>query len=335
MERVVTEAHESHVPGNRSLKVLYILGSSRSGSTILDSILGELNGYFSAGELRFIWRRLLEKRRCGCGQPLEDCEVWSQVLLKGVADQDLSETARRNYKRQQRNVSTKHTAGLLRRRVGEFGSDELATYARATASLYRAVADVTGAKVIVDSSKRISDGALLRLLPGFELYFVHLVRDPRAVANSRRRTKINPDREVPGEMGGKNPAGSAFQWAVGNLGADAVRRKHPRSRSLLVRYEDFVKQPRGIVEQITDMVGVTPDSTPFASDTSVRLGVHHTVSGNPIRFNTGTVDLIEDNRWLAELSSFDRAVTTALTLPQMLAYHYPVRLGKGATTRVA
>ncbi|MDQ3765957.1 MAG: sulfotransferase [Actinomycetota bacterium] len=321
------EPHQPHLPDKSGLKVLYILGSSRSGSTILDSILGELNGYFSAGELRFIWRRLLENRRCGCGQSLEDCEVWSQVLA-GVVDQDLRETAKRHYKRQQRNVSTKHTTGLLRRRVGEFGSDELAAYAHATASLYREVAEVTGAKVIVDSSKRISDGALLRLLPGFELYFVHLVRDPRAVAYSRRRTKLNPDREVPGEMGGKNPAGSAFQWAVGNLGADVVRRKHGRSRSMLVRYEDFVKRPRGIVEQITDMVGVTPGFTPFITETSVRLGVHHTVSGNPIRFNTGTVDLVEDNRWRAELSTFDRTVTTSLTLPQMLAYRYPVRLGK-------
>jgi hypothetical protein len=97
---------------------------------------------------------------------------------------------------------------------------------------------------------------------------------------------------------------------------------------MLVRYEDFVRQPRSIVERITDMVGVSPESTPFVSDTSVRLGVHHTVSGNPIRFNTGTVDLIEDNRWLAGLSQLDRAVTTALTLPQMLAYHYPVHVGK-------
>jgi len=327
MEQAMIEARGPQPADDSGVKVLYILGSSRSGSTILDSILGELNGYFSAGELRFFWRRLLEKRRCGCGQPLEDCEVWSQVL-RAVTDQDLNETARRNYERQQRNAATKHTLSLLRRRVGEFGSDELATYAHATASLYRAVADVTGAKVIVDSSKRISDGSLLRLLPGFELYFVHLVRDPRAVAYSRRRTKVNPDREIPGEMGGKNPAGSAFQWAVGNLGADAVRRKHGRSRSMLVRYEDFVRQPRSIVERITDMVGVSPESTPFVSDTSVRLGVHHTVSGNPIRFNTGTVDLIEDNRWLAGLSQLDRAVTTALTLPQMLAYHYPVHVGK-------
>ena len=306
------------------LKVLYILGSSRSGSTILDSILGELDGYFSAGEVRFIWRRLLEGRRCGCGQPLETCEVWSRVL-RGVAGEDVRGAARVNYERQRRNTRTKHTGSLLRRRAGNFGSDDLAAYARATATLYREVAAVTGARVIVDSSKRVSDGALLRRLPGFELYFVHLVRDPRAVAYSRRRTKINPDRDVPGEMGGKNPAGSAFRWAVGNLGAGALRRLHNRDRSMLVRYEDFVVRPRDVVDAITAMVGVSPESTPFVTDTSVKLSVHHTVSGNPIRFNTGTVDLREDNRWLDGLSSFDRAVTTTLTLPQMLAYRYPLR----------
>lgn len=311
-----------HSPGG--VKVLYIMGSSRSGSTILDSILGELDGYFSAGELRFIWRRLLEHRRCGCGQPLEVCEVWSRVL-QDIVPGEVQEAARLNYDRQRRNTRTKHTGGLLRRQAGDFGSEELTAYAGTTAALYSKVAEVAGAKVIVDSSKRISDGALLRLLPGFELFFVHLVRDPRAVAYSRRKTKINPDRDVPAEMGGKNPAGSAFQWAVGNLGADAVRRRHGGDRSMLVRYEDFVSRPRRIVEEITEMVGVTPALTPFVTDTSVRLGVHHTVSGNPIRFNTGIVDLRQDNRWVEGLSPLDRAVTTALTLPQMIAYRYPLR----------
>ena len=58
------------------LKVLYLLGSSRTGSTLLDNILGEFDGFFSAGEVRFLWRRLLENRRCGCGQPIGGCEVW-------------------------------------------------------------------------------------------------------------------------------------------------------------------------------------------------------------------------------------------------------------------
>jgi hypothetical protein len=48
------------------IKVLYIAGFGRNGSTILGNILGELDGFFHGGELNFVWERnLLDNRRCG------------------------------------------------------------------------------------------------------------------------------------------------------------------------------------------------------------------------------------------------------------------------------
>jgi len=35
-------------------RVLYIAGWGRSGSTILDNVLGQVDGFFSAGELMFL-----------------------------------------------------------------------------------------------------------------------------------------------------------------------------------------------------------------------------------------------------------------------------------------
>jgi len=50
-------------------RVLYILGWGRSGSTVLGNILGEIDGFFSAGELHYLWERsLVEGRACGCGR---------------------------------------------------------------------------------------------------------------------------------------------------------------------------------------------------------------------------------------------------------------------------
>src|SRR5205823_1051409 len=48
-------------------KVLYIAGPGRSGSTVLDQVLGELPGFVSTGELQALWQRgLVERRPCGC-----------------------------------------------------------------------------------------------------------------------------------------------------------------------------------------------------------------------------------------------------------------------------
>jgi len=235
--------------------------------------------------------------------------------------------AKRIEELQRKSVRTHHTPKLLRQNPeSNLTPPGLARYAEMTAALYRRVADVTGAGVIIDSSKRPSDGALLRLLPGIDTYIVHLVRDPRAVAYSRQRKKLNPDREVPANMGGKSPALSAFQWVVGNLGANALQRTHRTDSSMVLRYEDFTSRPRFAVERITDMLGERPQSTPFLDHHTVQLGTHHTVSGNPTRFDTGPTELHEDTRWVKGLSASHRRTVTVMTLPQLLHYGYPLRM---------
>ena len=63
------------------MKILFISGWGRSGSTLLDRLLGQIEGFHSAGEIRYLWDRgLLDDRPCGCGQPVRRCEVWSQAL---------------------------------------------------------------------------------------------------------------------------------------------------------------------------------------------------------------------------------------------------------------
>src|SRR5580704_12095604 len=66
-----------------STVVLYIAGTGRSGSTLLANILGEVDGVFAAGEVRYLWQRgLTERRLCGCGVPVRECPVWSRVLAE-------------------------------------------------------------------------------------------------------------------------------------------------------------------------------------------------------------------------------------------------------------
>lgn len=50
--------------------------------------------------------------------------------------------------------------------------------------LYRAIRRVTGARVVVDSSKNASYARILADTPGIRLRILHLVRDSRGVAYS-------------------------------------------------------------------------------------------------------------------------------------------------------
>ena len=60
--------------GGTLLKVLYIAGVGRSGSTLLERMLGAVPGSVNTGELNAIFSRVAtQDQRCGCGEPFSAC----------------------------------------------------------------------------------------------------------------------------------------------------------------------------------------------------------------------------------------------------------------------
>ncbi|MFN2490077.1 MAG: sulfotransferase [Actinomycetota bacterium] len=310
-------------PAVAPVKVLAIIGMTRSGSTILDNILGELDGFFSTGELHYLWQRgVMDRRRCGCGATVVACPVWSRILAQ-VSNEGERAAPAEVVDWQQRTVRARHTWKLMRRTRAEAGGPpSLGAYENVLAHLYRAVADVTGTRVVIDSSKRASDAAVLGLLPGVEPYFVHLVRDPRAVAYSWRRAKRELDHDGRAEMPRRSTISSATTWLELNLAAEAVRHGYARDRSLLIRYEDFVERPAATVRRIAALVGEAPTQLPIDDEGTARLGVNHSVAGNPSRFRRGAVGLHSDDEWQRAQSLFDKTLTTGMTLPMLARYGY-------------
>jgi hypothetical protein len=189
-------------------------------------------------------------------------------------------------------------------------------------NVYTLLASITKAEVIVDSSKRPSNAAALRFISGIDPYFLHLVRDSRGVAYSRRRPKLNPDGA--GKMPIDSIGFSAVDWMATNVVAGAVTRHFPGGRSMFLRYEDFVANPMSTIERVVALVGQTVRHDPFIDPHTVNLGANHTVSGNADRFRTGSVPLRPDVEWMYRMRSLERRITTLLTLPLLQVYGYSV-----------
>jgi hypothetical protein len=306
------------------IKVLYIAGFGRSGSTILSNALGQVPGFFSAGELNFIWKHnVVENRLCGCGRPFHECPVWTEVMhgaFGGMEGVDAREMTRL----QAEGTRTRHIPRMLTRRGEDATRERLSELLAAYGKLYGAIASVTGSRVIVDSSKEPAHGYAMSLIPEVDLYVLHLIRDPRAAAYSWQKKKRQPDSETREFMHRKTPAQSAVLWDAWNAAAEALWR-HTPERYLRLRYEDFVTQPRASFERILKLLGENAEP-PLASEREVRLGVSHTVSGNPNRFDTGAVELRSDEAWNKEMQPKDRAMVTGLTLPLLLRYGYELAI---------
>src|SRR4051794_15439538 len=72
---------ERSTMATETIKVLYIGGYGRSGSTLLVQLLGQIEGFHSVGEMWNIWQQCFtENQLCGCGKPFHECPFWSAVV---------------------------------------------------------------------------------------------------------------------------------------------------------------------------------------------------------------------------------------------------------------
>ena len=310
-----------------SLKVLSIVGAGRSGTTVLASILGEVEGFASAGELRWLWERGVRARRpCACGQAPAECEIWSHVIT-GVLEQveaGRPGTTVDEIVAAQHEVARRYNFGRVLRaaRSEHHGWPALELVRTVTWAACEAFADVTGAQVVVDTSKRPVDAAVLAGLDDVDHYVLHIVRDPRAVVHSWGRPKTYTTGGETMTMGARGLVSSARRWTSSGLFAEALRRQVPPSRWLHMRYEDFARSPRSAIEAIVDLVGETGAAAPFTDDQTVVLRPSHIVAGNPSRFTTGAVTIRADEEWRRRMSRRDRALVDLMTMPLMLRYGY-------------
>lgn len=303
-------------------KVLFITGSGRCGSTILHDILGQVDGFTAIGELRYLWERsFIKNRLCGCRLQFSECDLWRAAVHEafgGVDYVDAQEMSRLTDSFRLLHLPLT-LLPYIRRRL----ASQLNEYLDNFEKLFRAIQATTGCRLIIDSSKVPQYGYLLRMIPMIELYVVHLIRDPRAVAYSWSRKRIyEPDITNPEYMVQKNSISSSLQWIARNITAEIYLRQKP-VRYMMLRYEDLINKPKESVKCILSMLEETAEDLSFIKQYSIKINkANHSVFGNPVRFRTGAVELKVDNEWKARMRRLSKISVMALTWPLLLKYRY-------------
>jgi hypothetical protein len=309
-------------------KILYIAGWGRSGSTLLDQTLGQVEGWFSSGELSLIWHDEL----CSCGATAFNCEFWGPVLrdtLECHPDLDAKSLIALQERWFDRNPANLVAIAREGKGHGSGNRHPVRRYADLLPDLYANAADAAGARVIVDSSKGAPFPYLIAMLTDIELYLVHLVRDPRACAYSLTKKKlkrVNPPRYY----GRMSPARSSFNWLRRNAIIEALLRRRQGDRYLRVRYEDFVDRPRETVRTICSLLGEPGTSLPFRDEHLVRFSSTHSIAGNPPRSSGGEISIWRHDEWRERMDPRSRRLATLAAAPLMPRYGYPL---SGSTSR--
>jgi Sulfotransferase family len=310
---------------DKIINVLYIAGSGRCGSTVLGSVLEQIDGFFSPGELLHFWDRgVIDQHPCGCGSPVQHCPLWGRVIQE-IGAEDPQALAREMIELLYK-VSRLRQLPMVVSGVGRHVlAGPLEAYVTGLSRLYSSIQRVTGVPVLVDGSKDPCHAYLLGMVPSVKLHLLHLVRDPRAVTYSwQRKRQLFPmtanQRTV--YMHQHSILKSTAMWNGFNIGIEAVRTRLSPDRYLRMTYEDFAREPVAQLRRIMAFLDVPVDSFPFVRPGELLLGRNHSVSGNPSRFATGAVQLRSDDEWRRGMRSIDKRLVMLLSWPLSMRYGY-------------
>lgn len=243
---------------------LLIIGMGRSGSTAFDRLIASRTGRYSLGEVTSVFRygRVLNEV-CSCGSRFLDCEFWAQV--SDDIPELQSETAARQVVAMQSSILNFSLPNLLLQPLTPEYSDLVGR-------LHTTIGSVVGASGFVDSTKNPHYARHLLDATIERPDLIHLLRDPRGVAESMSRNVSSGYQAHATQMRKASMSRACNHWLYANLGAEALGKRNSVRR---VRIEDLA-EPQVREALIAELSGLPSD--PAAGSVT-----HHQVGGNPMR----------------------------------------------------
>jgi hypothetical protein len=317
------------------VKVLFIAGNGRSGSTLLGVVLGQVPGFFNVGEVRRVYdefnseqdARIGAERICSCGVPFRSCPEWTAIFRQAYGGMNAIDRRALSSSSWKFSMHKRLIAPTMRQVAFPWEREEFDTFIGALDRLYAAIPPATGSRLIVDASKWPMYGAMVSMLPSVEMYVLHLVRDPRAVAFSWTRTKVKPgEMYIPPQGVLKTTA----YWVAVNPAVERFWKADENPRYMRMTYESFVQRPRESLERILEFVGEPDLELPMRGERTVMTDATHSVAGNESRAARGELTLRLDDEWRHRLPGQHRRLVEALAWPMLVKYGYEGRAARAA-----
>ncbi|HET6566626.1 MAG TPA: sulfotransferase [Rhodothermales bacterium] len=301
------------------INLIYVASIGRSGSTLLESMLGAHSRMATTGEVH-LWPHELQLggvRPCGSGKFVQEDPFWMEML------QRVNPMAQRHP--QIHFFREKHNAGrtLRRERLREFESGPVGEqvqqlirqYSHNNYVLFAAFLNLVEETVgerpewIVDASK--DPYRLLWFIRSglFNVKVFHLVKNPNGFAYSVTKEWLessDPMRDVKRLY---YTARQALAWVIQNQLFSKIAQNHMDPADyLLIQYEQLASDPKGTFMRVCEVIGCPYEEEAVAR---FREGSRFTIAGNPMRYDTRGIFL--DEKWKTRLPPSSRRVAELVT----------------------
>lgn len=214
--------------------VIYILGTGRSGSSLLDAALASHPRISSVGELMGLYASLETDPPCADGHALTESPYWRRVVA----------IARGQRSSQRRYFNGIRFPFIAKRWAPTFYRKVVRAFEAANQTVWGLIVNPDGVDFTIDCSKvywRLQ--FLTEVIPADRLYVIFLVRDGKSVVDSEVRK-------------GRTFLRGIMKWWVHNRGALRVMQELSPDRCILVRHEDLLEEPEQVLRDVCALLGI-------------------------------------------------------------------------------
>ena len=227
-------------------EILYIAGEGRSGTTLLDIILGNQESAFSTGELVFFGEKgILNREYCSCGETVPDCAFWEKVITKWDYARTLS---LKEYIQIRKQLVSKKKVFQIKKQL-ENPERRVRAFLDDTDKLYSIIFEITGSKTIIDSSKSPGIIPILEKL-SYTVTVIHITRRFGDVLNSYKDSrKKDLKAGIEHDIKPSKTAYILYSWVTKNF----MTAMHSRGmRYKKIRYENLIDDLEACIAELVD-----------------------------------------------------------------------------------
>ena len=289
------------------IKVVFLIGSGRSGSTLIDLIVNMNPNVFGVGEISN-WNRKVFDEYCACGEIVKTCPFWSKVILTlGWSKNDFATYKNYQY---QFDAPKKGSVFDINDYAKSAGFDD---YISKSNKIFRAISDQNENRVLFDSSKSPQRAFNLSKSNLLDVKIIHLMRDPRGVVWSYKKSFV---KDVKGglqrDMKGTSLLKAVYSWMATNSRAFTTI-KSTDVPALSVKYEKFCANPDHEINRILAFVLGEQPKSQIDLNESIKTK-SHTVAGNRLRMKKNII-IKPDFAWKTNLNFIQKTFIYSLTFP--------------------
>jgi hypothetical protein len=292
-----------HQSSNK-IKLIYIASNGRSGSTLLDMLLGKHNECYTLGEFQMMPIDFKNNTQpCGCSKKVSECELWTKIYNK---NKEIINNGTISRFREFDGGKVLRWAELLEiffskpanhKQKELYGEDNY----QVLDTVYNHLQD-KDIRYFVDASK---DSYRLKWLIQsgyFEIKVLHIIKKPEAFVYSMTKDKEGLKKLY-------MTLRMTFRWIVENSIIYKVAHKYAtKDNYYKVNYEELAGNFDNEINRIFNFLELEVSSNLYNDGF---MHTNHAISGNFMRFKSPKISL--DTKWKEKMGMVFKNIVNTLT----------------------